>query len=60
MEKISIEKTPPRQLMPPPDPEQLQNTLGPLLTPVTRNIIHQQPAALRAALMLGSPDFMQH
>lgn len=60
MEKISMEKTPPRQLMPPPDPVQLQTALGPLLTPVTLNVIHQQPAALRAALMLGSPDFMQH
>jgi uncharacterized protein (DUF1800 family) len=35
-------------------------TLGSSISPGTRELITQQPAAMRAALILGSPDFMRH
>ncbi len=38
----------------------LLNTLGSSISPGTREFITGQPAAMRAALVLGSPDFMRH
>jgi uncharacterized protein (DUF1800 family) len=40
--------------------EPLLATLGASISPATRNVLKQQPAPLRAALILGSPDFMRH
>lgn len=37
----------------------LQATLGPAVSPRTRNAVAASAAPLRAALLLGSPDFMQ-
>ena len=48
-----------RQLMPAVSAETLQQTLGPALSEKTRQVIASNQEALRAALMLGSPDFMQ-
>lgn len=42
------------------DSSKLLATLGSSITPATREVIQQQPAALRAAMVLGSPDFMRH
>jgi uncharacterized protein (DUF1800 family) len=39
-------------------PEDLLNTLGPLLSPATRKTIGAEPVANQVALVLGSPDFM--
>ncbi len=41
-------------------PEPLLATLGPGISPATRELLGQQPPGLRAALILGSPDFMRH
>jgi uncharacterized protein (DUF1800 family) len=43
----------------PVDPVRLTNTLGNNFSPKTRSAIDSSPANLRAALILGSPEFMQ-
>lgn len=43
----------------PPDPQQLLRTLGPAITPQAAARIDAAPANQRAALILGSPDFMK-
>ena len=35
-------------------------TLGTSISPATRDLLNKQAPALRAALVLGSPDFMRH
>ena len=42
------------------DADALLATLGPIITPDTRATVRSEPAALRAALVLGSPDFQRH
>ncbi len=49
-----------KTIMPPLDAMQLLNTLGVSVSEHTREIIKSSPENLRAALVLGSPDFMQH
>jgi uncharacterized protein (DUF1800 family) len=44
----------------PLDANALLTTLGPAISAQTRNTIAANPAPLRAAMVLGSPDFMQH
>lgn len=44
---------------PPADATQLQATLGPAIAPATAARIDAAPPRLRAALVLGSPDFMK-
>lgn len=44
----------------PVDPAALQDTLGPTVSPRTRALVAQAAPPLRAAMLLGSPDFMQH
>ena len=46
--------------MPVTDPIALTQALGPLTSAATIALISKSPASLRAALLLGSPDFMQH
>jgi uncharacterized protein (DUF1800 family) len=41
------------------DPKQLLAIFGSILTPETRAIVDKAPAGQRAALILGSPDFMR-
>ncbi|HEX6443299.1 MAG TPA: DUF1800 domain-containing protein [Stellaceae bacterium] len=41
------------------DAAALETLLGPILTPRTRAALAEAPAELRAALVLGSPDFMR-
>jgi uncharacterized protein (DUF1800 family) len=43
----------------PLDPAPLERLLAPILSEQARAAIAQSPARLRAALLLGSPDFMQ-
>ncbi|HWJ93955.1 MAG TPA: DUF1800 domain-containing protein, partial [Telluria sp.] len=43
-----------------PDAAQLQATLGITLSPHTRDTVARNPVELRSAMLLGSPDFMQH
>jgi len=45
--------------MPPLDPAQLQATLAGSISGRTLGITRQHPENLRAAMLLGSPDFMQ-
>jgi uncharacterized protein (DUF1800 family) len=45
---------------PPVDAGALLSTLGPTVSAKTRMTIEQSAPALRAALVLGSPDFMRH
>lgn len=40
--------------------EPLLSTLGATISPATRDLITRQASPLRAALVLGSPDFMRH
>lgn len=42
------------------DPAALQATLAGALSPATLDTIARHPDNLRAAMLLGSPDFMQH
>ncbi|MBC7415458.1 MAG: DUF1800 domain-containing protein, partial [Herminiimonas sp.] len=42
------------------DAVQLLVTLGPAISPRTGETVARNPQALRAAMLLGSPDFMQH
>ena len=44
----------------PVDPTQLANTLGGTISAQTRTAVADSQPALRAALLLGSPDFMRH
>jgi hypothetical protein len=44
----------------PVDAQLLLTTLGPAISPATREIIDRNPPALQAAMILGSPDFMRH
>jgi uncharacterized protein (DUF1800 family) len=44
----------------PVDADALLATLGSSITRSTRQIVSENPPALRAALILGSPDFMRH
>jgi uncharacterized protein (DUF1800 family) len=52
--------------MPPPpapvpvDASRLQATLAGALSPATLDLVARHPDNLRAAMVLGSPDFMQH
>ena len=50
----------PQDRPPPPDPETLRATLGNTLSPSTSAALEQAPPPLRAALLLGSPEFMRH
>jgi uncharacterized protein (DUF1800 family) len=43
----------------PLDPVQLQATLAGSISPRTLGIVQRNPDNLRAAMLLGSPDFMQ-
>lgn len=49
-----------RWMLPPVDAAQLMTTLGPSLSAHTRDTVVSAPPTLRAALLLGSPDFMRH
>ncbi|MBC7686279.1 MAG: DUF1800 domain-containing protein, partial [Bdellovibrionales bacterium] len=42
------------------DATQLESAIGAGITPRTRAMVAASPAPLRAAMLLGSPDFMQH
>ncbi|HZX26002.1 MAG TPA: DUF1800 domain-containing protein [Telluria sp.] len=44
----------------PVDPAALQDTLGPTVSQRTREMVSAAAPQLRAAMLLGSPDFMQH
>jgi hypothetical protein len=44
----------------PVDPARLQAILGPTFTAQTRETLEETPLGLRAAVILGSPDFMRH
>ena len=44
--------------MNPPEPDQLEASLGGDLSVNTREAIESAPAQLRSALILGSPEFM--
>jgi hypothetical protein len=56
-EKLDTGKTPPG---PPVDAHALLATLGSSVSPRTRAALDTTAPALRAALLLGSPDFMRH
>ncbi|HEX8612476.1 MAG TPA: DUF1800 domain-containing protein [Telluria sp.] len=43
----------------PLDPLQLESTLGAAVSPRTQELVAASPVALRAAMLLGGPDFMQ-
>jgi uncharacterized protein (DUF1800 family) len=51
---------PPVPALPPVDPARLQATLAGALSPATLGTVARHPDNLRAAMLLGSPDFMQH
>jgi hypothetical protein len=53
---------PPKPAAPPVplDPAVLQATLTGALSPRTLDTVARNPDNLRAAMLLGSPDFMQH
>ncbi len=44
----------------PVDARRLQATLAGALSPATLDVVARNPANLHAAMLLGSPDFMQH
>lgn len=54
--RLPLNSDPPHPL----DPGQLLDTLGPDLSPQSRTIIRDAPPDLRAALVLGSPEFMHY
>jgi len=64
MGKMQVEKqannNDKRQFMPTVKSEALLTTLSPMISAKTRQVVENNPEALRAALILGSPDFMQH
>ncbi|CAN5172302.1 DUF1800 domain-containing protein [soil metagenome] len=39
--------------------DEMLATLGPLISPATRQTVAAEPAAMQTALLLGSPDFMR-
>jgi hypothetical protein len=45
---------------PPVDAARLQATLDGAISPRTLDTMAKNPPELRAAMLLGSPDFMQH
>jgi uncharacterized protein (DUF1800 family) len=51
--------SPPAAPPAPVDPARLQATLAGALSPATRDTVARHPDNLRAAMLLGSPDFMQ-
>ncbi|MFZ6645252.1 DUF1800 domain-containing protein [Undibacterium sp. TJN25] len=51
---------PSTQVMAPLNAQNLMAALGPGISARTRDVIAGNPEALRAAMLLGSPDFMQH
>jgi uncharacterized protein (DUF1800 family) len=44
----------------PVDPARLEGILGPTLTAQTRETLEETPVGMRAAVILGGPDFMRH
>ena len=56
MEKAAVAPA----ITPTVDPLTLAQTLGPLISVATSASVSKSLASLRAALLLGSPDFMQH
>jgi uncharacterized protein (DUF1800 family) len=59
---VSQQNEPPAPAAPkgdPLDPAPLQALLAPILTPHTQSAVAEAQADLRAALILGSPDFMR-
>jgi uncharacterized protein (DUF1800 family) len=62
MERIekAADAAPNAPAMAPLDPLQLQATLGGAISAHTLATVAGSPAPLRAAMLLGSPDFMQH
>jgi uncharacterized protein (DUF1800 family) len=70
MQNLAGSDASPAMYMPPPpkpaappvplDPAVLQATLAGALSPRTLDTIARNPDGLRAAMVLGSPDFMQH
>lgn len=57
LEHVQADKTDTAQ---PVDAELLLKTLGASISSATRKIVELNPPALRAAMVLGSPDFMLH
>ncbi len=49
----------PRTTDPPADPQALEQLLGENMSSHTRQVVDQAPPALRAAMILGGPDFMR-
>ena len=41
------------------DAQRLMDALGPLWNPATREAVNAEPAPLRLALLLSSPEFMK-
>jgi len=70
MQNLAGSDAAPAMFMPPPpaappapvpvDPARLQATLAGALSPATLATLSRHPDNLRAAMVLGSPDFMQH
>jgi len=73
MQNLAGSDASPAMFMPPPapppspakpplplDPAALQATLAGALSPATLDTVTRNPENLRAAMLLGSPDFMQH
>jgi hypothetical protein len=53
--------TPVAERVPAPvDAAALERLLAPVLSPHTREVVAGSAPPLRAALLLGSPDFMRH
>ena len=48
-----------RQRRPGAGSDEMLATLGPLISPATRQTVAAEPAAMQTALLLGSPDFMR-
>ncbi len=68
MQNLAGSDAAPAMFVPPPapappvpvDPARLQATLAGALSPATLDTLARHPDNLRAAMVLGSPDFMQH
>jgi uncharacterized protein (DUF1800 family) len=70
MQNLAGSDASPAMFVPPPpappappvpiDPARLQATLAGALSPTTLDTVARHPDNLRAAMVLGSPDFMQH
>jgi uncharacterized protein (DUF1800 family) len=70
MQNLAGSDASPAMFVPPPpappappvpiDPARLQTTLAGALSPTTLDTVARHPDNLRAAMVLGSPDFMQH